>query len=166
MIRPLRLAVLAAAVLAGVLVLASCASGPEKIPPGLSAVDIFQRAQDASDRGDYQLAIRYYSLIATEYPDDVNHLTWATYEIAFLYHKMGKDAVALARINELLDQYASQGDKLPPAPRVLAAKLRTRLEAAVKSAPGAVAGSSSPGATDTPAAGTPATGTPADPGAQ
>jgi len=153
MIRPFRLAALAAAVLIAALALASCASGPEKIPAGLSAVDIFQRGQDASDRGNYQLAIRYYSLIATDYPDDVNHLTWASYEIAFLYHKMGKDAVALARINDLLQQYTTQGDRLPPAPRVLAVKLQARLEAAVKNAPGAAdAAASPPGAGGAPAA--------------
>lgn len=127
----------AAAALAGILVMASCASGPEKIPPGLSAVDIFQRAQDASDRGDYQLAIRYYSLIATDHPDDINHLTWASYEIAFLYHKMGKDAIALQKMNELLDQYKAEGDRLPPAPRVLALKIKARLEESLKNAPAA-----------------------------
>ncbi len=151
-LRTLRVAV-ASAAFAGILALASCASGPEKIPSGLSAVDIFQRGQDASDRGDYLLAIRYYSLIATDHPDDINHLTWASYEIAFLYHKMGKDGEALVRINQLLDQYKTEGDRLPPAPRVLASKLKLRLEEALKSAPpaaGAPAGAASPGA---PAAG-------------
>jgi len=124
-----------AAFAAALTLLSSCASGPVQIPPGLSAVEIFQRAQDASDRGDYPLAIRYYSLIATDYPEDLNHLTWASYEIAFLYHKMGRNDIALARINELLDKYATEGDKLPPAPRVLVVKLKARLEAAPKTAP-------------------------------
>ncbi len=142
----------AAAALAGILAIASCASGPEKIPSGLSAVDIFQRGQDASDRGDYQLAIRYYSLIATDHPDDINHLTWASYEIAFLYHKMGKDGEALVRINQLLDQYKTEGDRLPPAPRVLASKLKTRLEDALKNAP-AAAGAPAAAPSPAPAAG-------------
>jgi outer membrane protein assembly factor BamD (BamD/ComL family) len=119
------LCVVCAAVL---VLLASCASGPTTIPPGLSAAEIFQRAQDASDRGAYPLGIRYYSLMLTSYPDDVNHLTWASYEIAFLYHKMGKNDTALSLINDLLDKYAKEGDALPPAPRVLATKLKPRLE--------------------------------------
>jgi len=119
------LCVVCAAVL---VLLASCASGPTTIPPGLSAAEIFQRAQDASDRGAYPLGIRYYSLMQTSYPDDVNHLTWASYEIAFLYHKMGKNDTALSLINDLLDKYAKEGDALPPAPRVLATKLKPRLE--------------------------------------
>jgi len=162
MIRRVLPAAAAVVVLAGALALASCASRPQSIPAGLSAVDIFQRAQDASDRGDYSLAIRYYSLIATDHPDDINHLTWASFEIAFLYHKMGKDAIALEKMNQLLDQYTTQGDRLPPAPRVLAAKLKTRLEEAVKNAPGA-AGTPASSSTDTPSAGSPGADTPAAP---
>ena len=116
-----------------VLLLSSCASGPAHISPGLSAVEIFQRAQDASDQGNYQLAIQYYSLIGVDYPTDAAHVTWASYEIAFLYHKMGKDRQSLDRINALLDQYSKEGDQLPPAPKVLATKLKARLEEALKS---------------------------------
>jgi outer membrane protein assembly factor BamD (BamD/ComL family) len=108
--------------------LASCASGPTTIPPGLSAAEMFQRAQDASDKGNYTLGIRYYSLIQVSFPDDVNHMTWAEYEIAFLHHKMGKDDLALSLIKELLARYDSDGDKLPPAPHILATKLKARLE--------------------------------------
>ena len=122
----------AAALIAAALLLSSCASGPVQIPSGLSAVEMFQRAQDASDQGNYALAIRYYSLVGNDYPDDVNHVTWASYEIAFLYHKMGKDQVALGRINDLLAAYSKDADKLPPAPRVLAVKLKSRLEQTLK----------------------------------
>jgi outer membrane protein assembly factor BamD (BamD/ComL family) len=128
MISPRQRAFIFAICVAALAMLASCASGPAVIPPGLSAVEIFQRAQDASDRGDYPSGIRYYSLIQTSYPDDLSHLTWASYEIAFLYHKMGRDEQSLSLINDLLATYAKQGDALPPAPRVLASKLKARLE--------------------------------------
>jgi outer membrane protein assembly factor BamD (BamD/ComL family) len=123
-----------AALAAAAFFLVSCASGPAQIPPGLSAVEIFQRAQDASDGMNYPLALQYYSLISVDFPTDTARVTWAAYEIAFLYHKMGKEQVALERINALLDQYATGGDQLPPAPRVLAAKLKARLEEALKTA--------------------------------
>lgn len=128
----LRRAFLGTVCAAALIVLGSCASGPVVIPPNLSAAEIFQRAQDASDRGDYTLAIRYYDTVPTSFPDDINHVTWASYEIAFLYHKMGKPAQSLALINKLLDQYDKEGDKLPPAPRVLAAKLKIRLQDALQ----------------------------------
>ena len=127
-----RTALLGAVCAAALVFLGSCASGPVVIPPGLSVAEIFQRAQDASDRGDYPLCIRYYELVATSYPDDIAHMTWASYEIAFLYHKMGKNDVALSLINELLDKYDKEGYKLPPAPRVLASKLKVRLEGILK----------------------------------
>ncbi len=114
---------------AAALLLWGCATKPPVIPDNLSVTEIFQRAQDAADRGDYTLAITYYSLTAKSYPDDVAHDVWASYEIAFLYHKMGKNDTALTLINALLDRYAKEGDALPPAPRVLAEKLKARLSA-------------------------------------
>lgn len=124
----------AAAVVAVSAFLFSCASGPVVIPAGLSVAEIFQRAQDAGDSGNYALAMRYYDLVATDYPTDLTHVTWASYEIAFLYHKMGNNKEALTRFNALLDQYTTEGDKLPPAPRILAAKLKASLEQTLKTA--------------------------------
>jgi outer membrane protein assembly factor BamD (BamD/ComL family) len=124
----------AAALASAFLFVSSCASGPAQIPPGLSAVEIFQRAQDASDGMNYPLALEYYSVIGVDYPADAPHVTWASYEIAFLYHKMGKNQLALDKVNALLDQYTKGGDQLPPAPRVLAVKLKARLEETLKTA--------------------------------
>jgi outer membrane protein assembly factor BamD (BamD/ComL family) len=115
------------ALLAG-LALVSCASQPPVIPDGLSAAEIFQRAQDAVGKGDYDLAITYYSLVPKNFPDDTEHGVWAAYEIAFLYHKMGKNGTALTLLQQLLDRYGTGGDTLPPGPRILAQKLKARLE--------------------------------------
>jgi outer membrane protein assembly factor BamD (BamD/ComL family) len=123
-----RVSLLCAVCCAATAFLASCSSGPAVIPPGLSAAEIFQRAQDATDRGDYPLGIRYYSVVETTYPEDINHLTWASYEIAVSYHKMGRNELALSLVNDLLDKYAKDAAALPPAPRVLALKLKARLE--------------------------------------
>lgn len=108
--------------------LASCASQPPVIPDGLTAAEIFQRAQDAVGKGNYHLAITYYTLVPKNFPDDKDHGTWASYEIAFLYHKIGKNDIALTLLQQLLDQYATAGDTLPPAPRILAQDLKLRLE--------------------------------------
>jgi outer membrane protein assembly factor BamD (BamD/ComL family) len=118
--------------LAAVAFLAGCASTPAEIPQGLTAAEVFQHAQDAVDKTDYALALRYYATVKSAYPDDLTHVVWADYEIAFLNHKLGKNAEALALINEMLDTYKDSWDTLPPetsAPRVLAEKLQTRLQA-------------------------------------
>jgi len=114
---------------AAALILWGCATRPPAVSDALSITEIFQRAQDAADKSDYSLAIAYYSLTAKSYPGDTAHIVWASYEIAFLYHKMGKNDTALSLLKDLLDRYAKEGDALPAAPRVLAERLSTRLEA-------------------------------------
>jgi len=107
--------------------LEGCASQPKAIPPDLSAAEVFQRAQDAADKGDYALAIRYYTTFRENNPNNPDRDIWALYEIAFNSHKMGKDATALALLDQLLKQYQSDTGNLPPAPRILALKLKERL---------------------------------------
>jgi outer membrane protein assembly factor BamD (BamD/ComL family) len=117
--------------LAAMALLVGCASTPAELPQGLSVAEIFQRAQEAVDANDFAIAIRYYSLAQTTYPDDVTHGIWASYEIAFLNHKQGNDANALSLINAMLATYDGKWDTLPPetaAPRVLAENLKARLE--------------------------------------
>ena len=126
--RPLGLIV----VLVGLGLLASCATRDKGMQEGLTAGEIFQRAQDAVDRGDYAHGIEYYAYCQKQYPDDVAHDVWASYEIAFIYHKMGQNAKALELFNELLARYEKEGSALPPAPQVLAQKLKARLEDANK----------------------------------
>lgn len=120
------LAVCAASLLAG------CTTQPVVIPDNLSAAETFQRAQDASDHGDHNLAIAYYSVFKEKHPEDKDRGVWASYEIAFAWHKLGKDAKAVGLLDELLKQYETETDPLPPAPRVLAQKLRDRLSETLK----------------------------------
>lgn len=117
------------------MLLASCASQPRTLPDGLTAAEIFQRAQDAADHGDYALGITFYQECQKRYPDDKSHMVWASYEIAFLYHKMGKNDKAATLIDALLTQYANQGDSVPPAPILLSQKLKDRLEASIPKKP-------------------------------
>lgn len=125
------------------LALFGCASSAAPVSiENLSAAELFQAAQDAGDRGDYSLAIQYYQQFQTKYPGDVIHQTWAEYEIAMLYHKMGNNAKAIQLFDALLARYAS-GEQLPDAPRILAEKVRARLAAAQPKKP-AVAQPSQP----------------------
>ncbi len=99
---------------------------------GLSAAEIFQRAQDAAEKGDSLAAIRYYEAFKERRPDDRERVAWASYEIAFLYHKMKKDDTSLVLLDELLAQYAKEGDALPAAPRILAQNLKARIQPKVE----------------------------------
>jgi len=126
--KPLGFVCACAALVAALTLLGSCASQAPQSTEGLTAGEIFQRAQDAVDRGDYAAGISYYTLCQKRYPDDLNHQVWASYEIAFIYHKMGNNAKALQLFNELLARYDKEGDALPPAPQILAQKLKTKLQ--------------------------------------
>jgi tetratricopeptide (TPR) repeat protein len=141
--------------------LAACASQPKAIPPDLSAAESFQRAQDAADNGNYALAIRYYTTFRQNNPNNPDRDIWALYEIAFNYHKMGKNAMAVSLLDQLLQQYQNDTGNLPPAPRILALKLKDRLASVTVSPTVPAATPSAPAAA--PAAGAPAPATPATP---
>jgi outer membrane protein assembly factor BamD (BamD/ComL family) len=121
-------AILLLALIGAVLFVAACRSSPPVATEGLSAAEIFQRAQDAADKGDSLAAIRYYEAFKEKRPDDSERIAWASYEIAFLYHKIKKNDTALVLLDQLLAVYANEGDGLPAAPRILAEKLKTRIE--------------------------------------
>ena len=120
--------VLLLACLTAALFIAACKSPPPPSMEGLTAAEIFQRAQDEAEKGNFEQAIRYYEAYRQMRPDDRERGAWASYEIAFLYHKMKKDEAALTLIDELLAQYATGGSDLPPGPRILAEQLKDRIQ--------------------------------------
>jgi outer membrane protein assembly factor BamD (BamD/ComL family) len=120
-----------AACTAALLAVLGCASSAAPAPTDdLTAAEFFQRAQDASDKGNYTLAIQYYEQFQAKYPEDTAHQAMSAYEIAMLYHKMGNNAKAIELLDALLARYQA-GEALPDAPRILATKLRARLVAAM-----------------------------------
>ena len=117
------------------LLLVACRTAPPVSEESLTAAEIFQRAQDTADRGEYAHAIQYYRLFQQKHPQDSERGAWAIYEIAFLYHKMGRDEEALSLLADLLDRYAKEGSFLPSAPQILAGKLKARIEESAKKKP-------------------------------
>ncbi len=114
-------------------VLVVCSSVPEEIEEGLSPLEYFQRAQEATDASRYALAIAYYEKFQEQYPvaqhpDELDRNVWAEYEIALLNHKMGKNQIALERFNALLARYEAGEPDLPEGPRILAEKVKARIE--------------------------------------
>jgi tetratricopeptide (TPR) repeat protein len=118
---PRTIVALAAMVLLAALV--SCrTTGPVDLT-GLTPAEVFQRAQDASDRGEYKRSLAYYEGFLAQPGIDAQRAAWARYESALLYHKMGDDDTALAKLDELLALYET--DKtLPESAKILATNLR------------------------------------------
>jgi tetratricopeptide (TPR) repeat protein len=105
-----------------------CSSVPEDIEEDLTPMEYFQRAQEASDAGRYALSMAYYEKFQEIYPEERDRNVWAEYEIAMLYHKMGKNKIALERFEALLERYESGEPDLPEGPMILAEKVKARVE--------------------------------------
>ncbi len=108
--------------------LAVCATSPDEIESGLSPAEYFQRAQEASDANRYELALAYYQKFQEEYPEELERNLWASYEIALLYYKMGQNRIAVEHFDALLAEYAAGDADLPQGPRILAEKVKARIE--------------------------------------
>jgi len=116
-------------VISAVSFLLVCSSLPEEIEEGLTPMEYFQRAQEASDAGRYELAMAYYVKFQQQYPEERDRNIWAEYEIALLYDKMGDNQLALERLEALLAVYDSgEEPDLPEGPRILAEKVKNRIE--------------------------------------
>ncbi|AEJ60462.1 hypothetical protein Spith_0175 [Spirochaeta thermophila DSM 6578] len=116
------------AFLVGVLVITilstgACKSTPPEIPEGLSREELFQRAQEAVDRGDEQTALLYYQTVLERYPDDLEGRAAAEYEIAHIYYKQGLYGEAKELFLTILSYYDTQeGTSLPLWIKVLSEK--------------------------------------------
>ena len=113
-----------------------CKSSPPPLDQDLSPTEFFQKAQEASDDSKYALATRYYEAFLVKYPDDRDRGLWARYEIALLKYKMGDDAAALSLFDELIALYAGGPADLPQGPRILAEKLKAKIESKRQATPG------------------------------
>ncbi len=106
----------------------SCQTQPKVIPNNLTPAEYFQRAQDASEKENYKLAMRYYKKFQEVYPNNLEKNLWAEYEIAFLYHKMGDNKTAIKLLDKLIAKYKSKEAKnWPQAPRILAEKVKENI---------------------------------------
>lgn len=90
-----------------------------------------QRAQNAMEVKNFELALNYYNIVKEKYPDDMEKFVWASYKIAFIYHKMKDDEKALILFNELLELYETDIDNsYPQNPKILALNVMSNIEQA------------------------------------
>ncbi|MCL2478856.1 MAG: tetratricopeptide repeat protein [Treponema sp.] len=107
---------------------ASCATKPVVIPDELTAAEMVQRAQEASDRNRYTVSLQYYEAILERFPDDMEYVCTAEYEIAFIYYKQKKYDLSKTGMSNLLERYNSPDEELLPQQyKVLANKILTTI---------------------------------------
>jgi outer membrane protein assembly factor BamD (BamD/ComL family) len=124
----------AAAIIASALVLlASCESVPKDIPAGMTAREMIQRAQEASDEGKDKVARSYYETAKARFPTDMAVVCACEYEIAFIAYKRKDYKAAEAGFSALLERYASPDAAfLPQEYKTLAEKILGKTRAAVE----------------------------------
>jgi outer membrane protein assembly factor BamD (BamD/ComL family) len=106
-----------------------CQTKAEVEEGDLNPDQYFQRAIEAADVNNYRLAMAYYELFLERYPEDTERVIWASYEVAFLHHKMGDDKTALRLFDEFLEKYKNppEGVAYPSAPLLLAEKVSSNI---------------------------------------
>jgi outer membrane protein assembly factor BamD (BamD/ComL family) len=106
------------------LVFVSCLSGPAGIPPDITAAEMVQQAQEASDRNRYKVSLRYYEAILERFPGDLENVCAAEYEIAFIHYKQKNYKDAKAEFTALISRSGGlDGELLPLKFRILSEKL-------------------------------------------
>ena len=123
-------AVVLAALLPAFLAL-SCATQQASISEDLSAAELIQRAQEASDRNRFHLSLQYYQTLINRYPYDIDSICAAEYEIAFIHFKQKKYDIAKVEFSDLIERYNTpDGALLPSQFRILSQKILAIIEEA------------------------------------
>jgi outer membrane protein assembly factor BamD (BamD/ComL family) len=94
--------------------LSACLTDSQTIPAGMPPEELVQRAQEASDKSRYSLALRYYQVLYDENRDSSDWALAAEYEIAFIHYKQKKYPEAREELNTLLRRYDTPDEALLP----------------------------------------------------
>jgi outer membrane protein assembly factor BamD (BamD/ComL family) len=100
-------------------------SGPVDIGSELTAAELVQRAQEASDRNRYKISLQYYEAVLERFPQDMEYVCAAEYEIAFIHYKQKKYDEAREEFTSLLARYDNNPDEelLPQQFKILSRKI-------------------------------------------
>jgi outer membrane protein assembly factor BamD (BamD/ComL family) len=99
----------------------SCASGPKDVSDTITPAELVQKAQEASDRNRRNQSLAYYNLILERFPDRIDYVCAAEYEIAFVHYKQKKYELSESELHKLLARYEGpDAELLPPQFRILA----------------------------------------------
>lgn len=103
-------------------------SGCKTAPPvdfsTLNKAEFFQKAQTASNKGNYPLALDYYNNFLLKFPTDIQGDIEAKYEIALIAYKQNNYKKAEKLFSGILDQYSTDAAQVLPAwPKILSQKI-------------------------------------------
>ncbi len=106
------------------LLASACKSAPPVNYNSLNKAEFFQKAQEASNKGDYEIALAYYNHFLAKYPDDIQKGIEADYEIAFIAYKQHDYKKANRLFSDILDKYSTDAAQVLPAwPKILSQEI-------------------------------------------
>jgi len=111
-------------VLLGIFLVASCSSQfnvkPDAELQKMSSRKILNLAAANYVNYQYDAAIHYYKKLVEFFPDDLENVAWAKYEIGFIYYKKGQYKKADKYFNEV----SAQDSKLLVGAQILSSKMK------------------------------------------
>jgi outer membrane protein assembly factor BamD (BamD/ComL family) len=84
------------------------------ISENLSPAELIQRAQEATDKNRYNIALQYYEALYDRNPGNIDLIITAEYEIAFIHYKQKKYNQAHNELTSILKYYDSPDEELLP----------------------------------------------------
>jgi len=96
-----------------VLLFSACVTTVE-ISEDLSPAELIQRAQEATDRNRYKIAMQYYEALHERNRNNIDLIITAEYEIAFIHYKQKNYQEARKELNTLLEYYNTPDEELLP----------------------------------------------------
>jgi len=106
---------LAALIITAITAVSCISTGPVEIPDGLTATELIQRGQEASDRNRYNVSLQYYEAVTERFPYDIESVIAAEYEIAFIHYKQKNYEQSKTEFYSLLERYNTPDQELLPA---------------------------------------------------
>lgn len=105
-----------------ILFFSACASSA-RISEDLSPAELIQRAQEASDRNRYNLAMQYYQALLERNRSNIDLVITAEYEIGYIHYKQKKYQQAKAELTDILEYYNTPDEELLPQHYKLLSKI-------------------------------------------
>jgi outer membrane protein assembly factor BamD (BamD/ComL family) len=94
-------------------IFSACAS-TVNISEDLSPAELIQRAQEASDKNRYNVAMQYYQAMHERYRNNIDLIITAEYEISFIHYKQRNYQQAREGLNAVLEYYNAPDQELLP----------------------------------------------------
>jgi len=101
------------AAFAFVLLFSACTS-MINISEDTSPAELIQRAQEASDKNRYSVALQYYQALNERNRSNIDLVITSEYEIAFIHYKQKKYQQAKNELTDVLEYYNSPDEELLP----------------------------------------------------